>query len=318
MYIGDLHALAGRIWLNFWIVQSWFEQGLFSDEKTGVEFFEENKDMIQAKPFVKWVGGKRQLIKQLELLFPKNFNNYYEPFIGGGAVFFNVQKKQSFLSDINEELINVYQTIKTQPKKLIQFLEKLEFTKECYLEIRSWDRVPNWTKKYNEIQRAGRFIYLNRTCFNGLHRVNSRGEFNVPMGAYKNPDFIQKENILNSSKLLNKTEAVLEVQSFEHVLDKAKTDDFVYFDPPYDTLSETSNFTSYNQSSFGRDMQQKLAETFRELDARGCNVMLSNHNTPFIRELYKWFNFKIVKARRNVNSKAGGRGEVEEIVIFNY
>lgn len=140
----------------------------------------------------------------------------------------------------------------------------------------------------------------------------------MPMGAYKNPDFIQKENILNASELLNRTQAVIEVQSFEHVLDNAKSGDFVYFDPPYDTLTETANFTSYNQSEFGRDMQKKLAEVFRELDARGCKVMLSNHNTPFIREIFKGFRFEIVKARRNVNSNAEGRGEVEEIVVLNY
>lgn len=313
-----LESLAERFWLNFWIVKSWFLQWAFTDTQTGVQFFEENIEIIKAKPFVKWVGWKRQLIKQLELLFPKEFNNYFEPFIGGWAVFFNVQKKQSFLSDINEELINTYQIIKNEPRKLIKFLENCKYSKEFYHEIRAWDREIDGLKKHSKIQRAGRFIYLNRTCFNGLHRVNSRGEFNVPMGAYKNPDFIQKENILNASELLNRTQAVIEVQSFEHVLDNAKSGDFVYFDPPYDTLTETANFTSYNQSEFGRDMQKKLAEVFRELDARGCKVMLSNHNTPFIREIFKGFRFEIVKARRNVNSNAEGRGEVEEIVVLNY
>jgi DNA adenine methylase len=263
------------------------------------------------------------LIKQLEKLFPKEFNNYFEPFIGWWAVFFNIQKPQSFLSDINEELINAYQIVKTSPKKLIEFLETLENTKECYTKVRSWDREENWQKKYSDLERAWRFIYLNKTCFNWLHRVNSRWEFNVPMWDIKTAGFIQKENILNSSKLLKQTKAEIKVQSFEKVLDKAQNWDFVYFDPPYDTLTDTANFTSYNQSSFGRDMQTKLAEVYRELDKRWCKVMLSNHNTPFIRELYKWLkikklSFKIVQARRAINSKGSWRGEVEEIVVVNY
>lgn len=160
-----LQSLADRFWLNFWIVKSWFEQGFFHDEKTWTKFFEENRDMIEAKPFVKWVGGKRQLIKQLELLFPEEFNNYFEPFIGWGAVFFNLQKKQSFLSDINAELINTYQIIKTSPLKLIQFLETLEFNKECYTKIRSWDRESNWQEKYSKIERAWRFLFLKKIWF---------------------------------------------------------------------------------------------------------------------------------------------------------
>ncbi|PIE85256.1 modification methylase [Candidatus Gracilibacteria bacterium] len=274
----------------------------FSNSLEADIFFEENKDIIQAKPFVKWVGGKRQLIKQFEKLFPEEFNNYFEPFLGGGAVFFNLQKKQSFLSDINEELINLYQIIQTKPQKLIEFLEKQEISKKRFLEIRSWDREENWNEKYNKIERAGRFMYLNRTCFNGLYRVNSKGEFNVPFGKYKNPDIVQKENILNASKLLNKTKAEIKLQSFEQVLEKAKKGDFVYFDPPYDVLTESANFTSYDKSGFGQDMQRKLAEVCKKLDKKGVKFMLSNHNTPFIREIYKGFKFEIVKARRNVNN----------------
>lgn len=192
-----------------------------TSEKADI-FFSQNEDIIKAKPFVKWVGGKRQLIKQFEQFFPKKFNDYYEPFLGGGAVFFNLQKKKSYLSDINEELINTYQIVKDYPEELITFLSSLTFTKPCYEKIRAWDRVKNGLKKHTKIERAGRFIYLNRTCFNGLHRVNSRGEFNVPMGAYKNPDFVQAKNIRNTSELLRRTEAEIKVESFEHVLDKAK------------------------------------------------------------------------------------------------
>lgn len=304
--------------LNFQIVKSWFEHFKFKNYVEAETFFSENIEMIKAKPFIKWVWWKRQLIEQFQVLFPKEFNNYHEPFLWGWAVFFNLQKKQSFLSDVNEELINVYQTIKENPKELIKFLETLDYSKEFYEQIRAWDRVENWQNNYSNIQRAWRFIYLNRTCFNWLYRVNSKGQFNVPMWSYKNPDFVQKENILNTSKLLNKTKAEIKLQSFEKVLDKAKSWDFVYFDPPYDTLTQTANFTSYNENWFGRNMQEKLALVFRKLDEKWCKIMLSNHNTPFIRDLYKWFRFEIVKANRMINSNAGGRGKIEEIVVMNY
>lgn len=300
------------------IVKSWWEHMNFANENEAKIFFDTNKDIINAKPFIKWVGGKRQIISQLQKLFPIDFKNYHEPFLWGGAVFFNVQKKQSFLSDINAELINTYQTIKNNPKELIQFLELCEHSREFYATIRAWDRVDNWQEKYSEVERAGRFIYLNRTCFNGLYRVNSKGQFNVPIGSYKNPDFVQKENIQSVSKLLKKTKATIKLQSFDSVLKNAKSWDFVYFDPPYDTLTETANFTSYNESGFWRDMQIKLRDVFAQLDKKGVKVMMSNHNTGFIREIYKGFKFEIVKARRNVNSKGSGRGEVEEIVVMNY
>lgn len=313
-----LQSLSQKFWLNLWIVKSWFLQGAFFDLKSWNKFFEENIEIIKATPFVKWVWWKRQLISQLEKLFPKEFNNYFEPFVWGGAVFFNLQKEKSFLSDVNEELINTYQVIKENPKKLIKFLETCEYSKNFYEKIRSWDRQENWQYNFSKIERAWRFIYLNRTCFNWLHRVNSKWQFNVPMWSYKNPDFVQKENILNTSKLLNKTKAEIKLQSFEKVLENANSWDFIYFDPPYDTLTETANFTSYNESWFWRDMQKKLAEVFKKLDEKGCFVMLSNHNTPFIREIYAWYKFEIVKARRNINSKASWRGEVEEILVINY
>lgn len=315
-----IQDIAFRFWLTFFVAQSWIEQKNIKNQQEAEVFFSENINYIKAQPFIKWVWGKRQLIAQFQELFPKKYNNYFEPFLGGGAVYFNLQKKKSYLSDMNEELINTYQVIKSEPKKLIKFLKSIEHSKEKYLEIRAWDRGQNWTKNHTNIERAGRFIYLNRTCFNWLHRVNSRGEFNVPMWSYKNPDYVQEENIMNVSKLLNETQADIRVEGFEHVLDndKAKAGDFIYFDPPYDTLTDTANFTSYNKDSFGHDMQTKLAETFRALDKRGCKVMLSNHNTPFIRKLYRGFRFEIVQARRAINSNATGRGEVEEIVVLNY
>ena len=310
--------LANKFGISFQVVQSWFKRWFFNDLESWEKFIEENIDVLKAKPFIKWVGGKRQLISQFEELYPKEFNNYFEPFLWGWAVFFNLQREQSFLSDVNEELINLYQIIKTKPKQLIKYLESLEVSKENFLEIRAWDRSEWGLKNYSQIERAWRFIYLNRTCFNGMYRVNSKWEFNVPFGKYSNPDIVQRENIINASELLNKTNAEIKLQSFEKVLAKAKKGDFVYFDPPYDVLSTSANFTSYDSSWFWQDMQAKLAEVFTKLHEKWVFVMLSNHNTPFIRELYKDFNFKIVKARRNINSKGSWRGEVEEIVVLNY
>lgn len=307
-----------ELWIDFQKVKSWLEHMKFVNEFDAKAFFIENKDIINAKPFVKWVWWKRQLIEQFKRLFPSDYNNYFEPFLWWGAVFFNLQKEKSFLSDVNAELINLYQVIKSKPKDLIKFLEKQEVSKERFEEIRAWDRLEWWLNNFSKIERAGRFIYLNRTCFNGLYRVNSKWQFNVPFWKYSNPDIVQKENILNASRLLNETKAEIKLQSFEKVLDKAESWDFVYFDPPYDVLTESANFTSYNENWFGRDMQTKLRDVFVELDKRWCKVMLSNHNTPFIRELFEWYRFEIVKARRNVNSKGSGRGEVDEIVVMNY
>ena len=313
-----LNQLALKFNLTFNIVKSWYECSNFSSIEKAEIFFKNNINMIKAKPIIKWVGWKRQLITQFQDLLPKKFNNYYEPFLWGGAVFFSIQKKNSYLSDINEELINTWQVVKEKPVELINFLKTLKYNKETFLEIRAWDRIDWWLSNYSEIQRAWRFIYLNRTCFNGLYRVNSKWQFNVPFGKYKNPDFIQKENILNVSKLLKKTQAQIKFQSFEKVLENTKKWDFIYFDPPYDVLTESANFTSYDKSWFGQDMQKKLRDVFIKLDKMWCKVMLSNHNTPFIREIYSWYKFDIVKARRNVNSKGNKRGTVEEIVVRNY
>lgn len=310
--------LANKFWISIQVVQSWFKRWFFNDIKSWEQFFEENIDIIKAKPFIKWVWGKRQLISQFEELYPKEFNNYFEPFLWWWAVFFNLQREKSYLSDVNEELVNLYQIIKTKPKQLIKYLETLEISKEKFLEIRAWDRSEWWLQNYSKIERAWRFIYLNRTCFNGMYRVNSKWEFNVPFGKYLNPDIVQKENIKNASELLNKTKAEIKLQSFEKILTKTKKWDFVYFDPPYDVLSTSANFTSYDSSWFWRDMQEKLANVFKKLNEKGVFVMLSNHNTPFIRDLYEWFRFEIVKARRNINSKGSWRGEVDEIVVLNY
>lgn len=313
-----LQNLALNLWIDFQKLKSWFLSEKSFEKWKEKEFFEEKKFIKNVKPIIKWVWWKRQLLEQFEEFFPKNFNNYFEPFLGWWAVFFHLQREKSFLSDINEELINLYTIVKNNPKKLIEFLEKQEISKEKFLEIRSWDREKKFKEKFSEIERAGRFIYLNRTCFNGLYRVNSKWEFNVPFWKYKNPDIIQKENILNASRLLNETKAEIKLQSFEKILEKVKKWDFVYLDPPYDVLSESANFTSYNENWFWKEMQIKLRDFCLELNKKWVFFMLSNHNTDFIREIYKNFRFEIVKAKRNINSKADGRWKIDEIVILNY
>ena len=310
--------IAHIVWLSIHIVQSWCQHKVFVNESEAITFFEKHQYIKEAKPFIKWVGGKRQLIAQFQDLFPKTFNNYHEPFLWGGAVFFNIQKKQSFLSDMNEELINLYQVVQNHPHELISFLESQEILKERFLEIRAWDREENYLTKYSLIERAGRCIYLNRLGFNGLYRVNGQGFFNVPYGKYTNPDIVQRDNIIAASELLRNTQAIIKHQSFEEVLKNAKKWDFVYLDPPYDTLSETSNFTSYIKEDCGKDLQYQLVEVCKKLHKKWVLFMLSNHNTPLIQDLYQGFTQHIVKARRNVNSKGTGRGEIEEIVVVNY
>jgi DNA adenine methylase len=268
---------------------------------------------------VKWAGGKRQLLSQLEPLFPNKINRYFEPFIGGGSVAFYLSKtrtfKKMFLSDINEELINVYVVVKEDLEELIALLKKYKSKhtkkgKEFYLSIRKQD-----PEVMSAVSKAARFIYLNRTCFNGLYRVNSKGGFNVPMGNYKNPGICQEKELREISELLKKVD--LKVQSFDKILSKVKKGDFVYFDPPYYPLNKSS-FTTYTKDNFLRKEHKKLFELFVALDKKGCKVMLSNSNAKFIRDLYKKYKTKFVRASRMINCNAEKRGKVKEVVIMNY
>ena len=266
-------------------------------------------------PIVKWVGGKRQLMFELLKNMPKSHNRYFEPFVGGGALFFELQPEDAYISDMNEELINLYSVVRDNVYDLILDLSKHEVSKEYFLEIRNIDR----TKKYNKltnVQRASRFIYLNRTCFNGLYRVNSQGQFNVPFGYYKNPRILDADNLLNCSELLKKTEIIC--ADFSEILNKVKKGDFVYFDPPYVPLNETSSFTSYTKDGFNIDMQFKLKEVCDELDSMGVMFMLSNSDTKFVNELYSNYEIKKVFASRAVNANAEGRGKITEVLVRNY
>ena len=267
--------------------------------------------------FIKWAGGKKQLLEQFKPFFPDKIENYYEPFVGGGTIGFYLLKthpeiKKIYLSDINEELIITYDTVKNNIDSLIKSLKiyKKNHSKEFYYKIRSQD-----VKKLSKIQIATRFIYLNKTCFNGLYRVNSKGGFNVPMGNYKDPAICPEEDLREISKLLQKDD--IGVKQFYEAVKNAKKGDFIYFDPPYYPLNRDS-FTKYTKEAFLEKEQEKLAEVFKELDKRGCNVMLSNSDTEFIKNLYKGYNINLVKATRMINCDATKRGKINEVVITNY
>lgn len=266
-------------------------------------------------PIVKWVGGKRQLMFELLKDMPKSYNRYFEPFIGGGALFFELQPEQAYISDMNEELINLYSVVRDNVYELIDDLSKHEVSKEYFLEIRNIDRTEKYAE-FSNVERASRFIYLNRTCFNGMYRVNSQGQFNVPFGHYKNPRIIDENNLLNCSELLKKTE--IKCADFSEILTKVKKGDFVYFDPPYVPLNETSSFTSYTKDGFDIDMQFKLRDVCDELDSLGVKFMLSNSDTKLVNELYANYEIKKVFASRQINANADGRGKITEVLVRNY
>lgn len=266
-------------------------------------------------PIVKWVGGKRQLMFELQKNMPEYYNRYFEPFIGGGALFFYLQPDNAYISDMNEELINLYQVVRDNVDGLVADLQKHDISKEYFMEIRNIDRTEEY-QNWSNIQKASRFIYLNRTCFNGMYRVNSKGEFNVPFGHYKNPRILDENNLINCSNLLQRTE--IKHADFSEILKKVKKGDFVYFDPPYVPLSETSSFTSYTKDGFDMDMQLSLRDVCDELDSMGVKFLLSNSDTQFVNELYENYNIKKVFASRQINANADGRGKITEVLVRNY
>ena len=274
------------------------------------------------KPFLKWAGGKRQLLPELLKYIPKDFNNYFEPFLGGGALFFELynlgflENKKVYLSDINEELINTYKTIRDNPKELIIKLKefKTNHNKEFYYKIRELDRDKNY-KNLDNITKSARFIYLNKTCFNGLYRVNKKGYFNVPIGSYKNPNILDEENILAVSKALQNI--IIKNFDYKEILKEVQSNDFIYLDPPYHPLNETSSFTSYTKNEFLQKEQIELFKTLKELSDK-CFILKSNSDTDFINKLYKDFKIEKILANRAINSKATNRGKILEVLIRNY
>jgi DNA adenine methylase len=268
-------------------------------------------DSPSPRPFLKWAGGKSQLLSQFAPLFPASYGRYFEPFVGGCAVFFHLGPRSATLSDVNAELIDCYQAVKDDVEAVIAALGAHVYERDHFYRVRQID-----PKTLSLPERAARTIYLNKTGFNGLYRVNSKGRFNVPFGRYEKPRFCDPKNLRACAGAL-KT-AALGVDDFAGVLKKAKKRDFVYFDPPYVPVSETSDFTAYIPGGFGWAEQERLAEVFDELDRRGVNVMLSNSDVPRLRELYGRYRVERVEAARSINSKATGRGKIAEIVVRNY
>lgn len=269
-------------------------------------------------PVVKWVGGKRQLLKDIEKHLPDNIDTYYEPFIGGGAVLFHLQPRVAVINDTNEELVNLYRVIEQNPEDLIEDLKKHRNEETYFYKIREVDRDKAGYVKLSDVERASRIIFLNKTCFNGLFRVNSSGEFNTPFGRYKNPNIVNDVTIRAINKYFSENDVKILNTDFERVLDGIKPSSFVYFDPPYDPVSTSANFTGYTKGGFDRNEQVRLKELCDRLDGMGVKYLLSNSATDFIRELYSDYHVTIIKAKRAVNSKAEKRGAVEEVLVRNY
>ena len=272
------------------------------------------------KPFVKWAGGKRQLVPTiLANHLPKNYNlqTYYEPFIGGGALLFSLQPKKAVINDSNAELINCYRIIKNSLDELIEDLKNHKNNEYYYYDIRDWDREKNFKSK-TEVQRASRIIFLNKTCYNGLFRVNSQGQFNVPFGKYKNPNILDIAVLKAVNKYLNENQVRILNSDFQEAVKDAKRGDFIYLDPPYDPVSETASFTGYDVNGFNKQEQRRLKEVFDDLNSRGCHILLSNACTEFIEDLYKDYLHTKISAIRAINCNGKKRGKVDEILVKNY
>lgn len=271
-------------------------------------------------PILKWVGGKRQLLHEIIPLIPEKVTTYVEPFVGGGAVLFEYQPKKAVINDLNEELINVYRVIKESPDELIELLikHKENNNKEYFYEVRALDREENFLKKYSNVERAARTIYLNKTCYNGLYRVNSKGQFNTPFGRYKNPNIVNELVVYAISNYFNNNDIKIMNDDYKEALKYLRKGAFVYFDPPYLPISKSSNFTNYTENGFGYEQQIELKEQCDKLDSRGINFLLSNSYHPDILELYKDYNIKVITAKRAINSIAEKRGEIKEVLVYNY
>ncbi|RKV99759.1 MAG: DNA adenine methylase [Streptococcus sp.] len=271
------------------------------------------------QPFTKWTGGKRQLLGELRSYMPETYGRYFEPFVGGGALFFDLAPEQAVINDFNEELINAYRQIKNNPAELINLLikHKENNSKDYYLALRSADRDGR-ISRMTGVERAARILYMLRVDFNGLYRVNSKNQFNVPYGRYKNPKIVDVDLLYQISEYLNENDVEILQTDFAEAVKDAQTGDFVYFDPPYIPLNETSSFTSYTHEGFSYEEQVRLRDTFKELTERGVYAMLSNSSSPLVEELYKDFNIYFVEAQRTNGAKSSSRGKISEIIVTNY
>ena len=278
--------------------------------------------MQEPRPFVKWAGGKRQLIAELEKNYPKKFDTYFEPFLGGGAVMFNLLAKhpdmKCHVSDLNSDLILAYLAIRDKVTEVIESLENhaKKYQKnqnQYYYQIRESEPI-------SQIEKVSRLIFLNKTCFNGLYRVNNKGKFNVPLGSYTNPNIVNKENLLTVSKILQSPNLEFFCRDFEQSLHDIKKNDFVYFDPPYQPVSKTANFTSYTNRSFTDDDLERLANLAEKLDSKGCKVLLSNSKSKIVEKSFSSSKWKIkeIQVNRAINSDSKKRTGHYEILIKNY
>lgn len=276
---------------------------------------EENKAPVEPKPFLKWAGGKSQLLPELVKRIPEGYTKYFEPFAGGAALFFHLQPRTAYLVDINEDLINTYRVIKEQVDALICDLKQHVYQEDYYYRIRNIDRTEAY-QSWTDVQKASRLIYLNKTCYNGLYRVNAKGQFNTPFGSYSNPTILNEANLRVCSRALRNTKLI--TGSFSAIARRISSDDFVYFDPPYAPLSETANFTGYSQGGFDASMQVKLRDLCDRLDRRGVRFMVSNSSAPLILDLYRSYKVEFVYASRAINSKGKDRGKIPEVIVTNY
>lgn len=270
-------------------------------------------------PFLKWVGGKRQIMPSIVENLPKNIGrlNYVEPFIGGGAVLFHLQPQNAIINDFNSELTNVYEVIKNNLEELIQDLKTHKNEAEYFYELRGLDRKDEYNNLTN-IQKASRVIYLNKTCFNGLYRVNNAGEFNSPFGRYKNPNIVNEPTLKAVNKYLNQNNIIIQTGDYANVLENIPENSFVYLDPPYHPISESSNFTGYVQGGWDMWDQIRLREACDNLNERGIKFLLSNSSAQLIKDQFENYTINTVKANRSINSDASNRGEIDEFLIKNY
>jgi len=269
------------------------------------------------QPVLKWAGGKRQLLSEIDKYIPNRITTYYEPFIGGGAVLFDMQPKKAIINDFNSELINVYLTIKNNVDELIVDLTTHKNEEDYYYKVREMDRTGE-LELLTDVQKASRIIFLNKTCYNGLFRVNAQGQFNTPFGKYKNPNIVNDIVLKAVSKYLNENDVTLINGDFEESLFGIRKGNFVYFDPPYFPLSDSSSFTGYTLDGFSKDDQIRLKKVCDKLNQKGIKFLLSNSSAPFILDLYKDYKIEMVGATRSINSVGESRGEVQEVLVRNY
>ncbi|NLX76363.1 MAG: DNA adenine methylase [Clostridiaceae bacterium] len=269
-------------------------------------------------PVLKWVGGKRQLIEDIIKLIPDQYTTYYEPFLGGGAVLFSLQPERAVVNDISEELINVYTVIRDNIEELIEDLKTHKNEAGYYYRLRELDRDREAYSRLSSVKRASRIIYLNKTCYNGLFRVNRQGEFNSPFGRYKKPNIVNEKTLRAVNIYFNSANITFRCMDFEEAVNGIRKGSFVYFDPPYDPVSDSANFTGYDKGGFGREEQVRLKKLCDKLDKRNVKFLLSNSATDFILDLYRDYNITVVKANRAVNSRGDKRGKVDEVLVRNY